>query len=77
LQAVSSGLHCQDIHGRLAKQALDAPIVALGEKLPIAYSPKQTDVSQGMHFNQFNNAWGTNYIQWFGEDACYRLTLRA
>ena len=52
-------------------------MVALGEKSPIAYSTAQPDIAKGIHFSLFNNAWGTNYIQWFGEDTRFRFVLRA
>jgi hypothetical protein len=55
---------------------LDAPVVALGEKSPIYFSKDQPDVSKGVHFSLYNNAWGTNYIQWFGEDLRFRFEVR-
>ncbi|HZY62552.1 MAG TPA: DUF5054 domain-containing protein [Edaphobacter sp.] len=55
---------------------LDAPVVAFGDRSPLNYSPNPPDVSSGVHVNLFNNAWGTNYIQWCGGDWAYRFTLR-
>ena len=55
---------------------LDAPVVALGEKSPIYFSKEQPDLAKGVHFSLFNNAWGTNYIQWFGEDLRFRFEVR-
>jgi hypothetical protein len=52
-------------------------VVALGERSPISFSKEQPDLSQGLHFSLFNNAWGTNYVQWFGEDMQFRFLLRA
>jgi hypothetical protein len=34
-------------------------------------------MKHGVHVNLFNNAWGTNYIQWGGGDWTYRFTLTA
>ena len=34
-------------------------------------------MTKGIHFSLFTNAWGTNYIQWFGEDMRFRFVLRA
>jgi len=52
-------------------------LLALGEKSPIYFSNSQPDASKGIHFSLFNNGWGTNYIQWFGEDMRYRFAIRA
>jgi hypothetical protein len=60
----------------LAIYTLDAPVVAFGEKSPIYFSKAFPDVSQGAHFSLYNNAWGTNYIQWFGEDLRFRFEVR-
>ena len=58
-------------------ETLDAPLIAVGEKSPINFSRAQPDLSGGVHCNLFNNAWGTNYIMWFGEDMRFRFRIRA
>ena len=77
MHAVSRAVHYQDAKGSLAIETLDAPVVALGERSPIAYSQAQPDIAKGIHFSLYNNAWGTNYVQWFGEDTRFRFVLRA
>ena len=77
MHAVSRAVRYQDAQGSLSIETLDAPVVALGEKSPIAYSTAQPDMTKGIHFSLFNNAWGTNYIQWFGENTRFRFVLRA
>jgi hypothetical protein len=77
MHAVSRHVRYQDAQGSFSIDTLDAPVFALGEKSPIAYSTAQPDIAQGIHFSLFNNAWGTNYIQWFGEDTRFRFVLRA
>ncbi len=77
MHAVSGIIHYQDAQRSLSIETLDAPVVALGEKSPLAYSTAQPDIAQGIHFSLYNNAWGTNYIQWFGEDTRFRFVLRA
>jgi hypothetical protein len=77
MHAVSREVRYKDAEGSLSIATLDAPVVALGEKSPIAYSTAQPDITKGLHFSLFNNAWGTNYIQWFGEDTRFRFVLRA
>jgi hypothetical protein len=55
--------------------SLDAPLVVLGEMTPIYFSNEQPDPAKGIHFSLFNNGWGTNYVQWFGEDALFRFSI--
>lgn len=77
MHALGSGLSYKDARGALSIETLDAPVVALGVKSPIYFSTAQPDISDGIHFSLFNNGWGTNYIQWFGEDMRFRFTVRA
>ena len=55
---------------------LDAPVVALGERTPLNFSPSLPDLNMGVHFSLFNNAWGTNYPQWASGSWRYRFRLR-
>jgi hypothetical protein len=77
MHAVTREVRYKDAQGSLSIETLDAPVVALGEKSPIAFSTAQPDIAKGLHFSLFNNAWGTNYIEWFGEDTRFRFVLRA
>jgi hypothetical protein len=56
-------------------ETLDAPVVTMGEKTPLGFSNLQPDLAAGFHISLFNNAWGTNYPQWFGEDMRFRFRL--
>jgi hypothetical protein len=77
MHCVIEGLRYSDARGALAIQTLDAPLVALGEMSPVHFSREQPDLSKGIHFNLFNNGWGTNYVQWFGENMRFRFRLTA
>ncbi len=77
MHAVTNGVFYKDAQGSFSIETLDAPAVALGERSPIYYSNDQPDLTKGLHFSLFNNAWGTNYIQWFGDDMRFRFVLRA
>ena len=52
-------------------------LIAFTRKSPLNYSRSQPDLTGGVHSNLYNNAWGTNYIMWFGEDMRFRYTVRA
>ena len=77
MHAVLGGLRYRGPEGALGIETLDAPVVALGEKLPVHFSRDQPDLANGFHFSLFNNGWGTNYIQWFGEDMRFRFRIHA
>jgi len=77
MHALSTGLTYRDEQGAFAIGTLDAPLVVLGSQSPIYFSNTQPDLSKGVHFSLFNNGWGTNYVQWFGEDMRFRFTIKA
>lgn len=76
MHSLSTGFSCRSGNSTLFVDTIDAPVVALGERSPLNFSQDQPDLRQGVHCNLFNNAWGTNYIQWFGEDCRLRFRLR-
>jgi len=77
MHAVGKGFQYREAMHSFAVETVDAPVVALGERTPIGFSGAQPDLSSGVHSCLFNNAWGTNYIMWFGEDMRFRYILRA
>ncbi len=77
MHAVSTEFTYKDEKGSFTVEPLDAPVIAMGRKSPLNFSKAQPDLASGMHCNLFNNAWGTNYIMWFGEDMRFRFVLRA
>jgi hypothetical protein len=77
MHALSDGLEYHDETGRFRIETLDAALAVLGERSPIYFSNARPDLSKGVHFSLFNNGWGTNYVQWFGEDMRFRFTVRA
>jgi hypothetical protein len=77
MHALDRGFSYRDGSASFAVETLDAPVVALGEKSPLNFSTSQPDLAGGVHCNLFNNAWGTNYIMWYGEDMRFRFILRA
>jgi len=76
MHAVSSGFEYRQSGDSFRVETLDAPVVAFGVKSPLNFSRSQASLTGGVHCNLFNNAWGTNYIMWFGEDMRFRFVLR-
>jgi hypothetical protein len=77
MHALSRGFGYKDRSGTLFVETIDAPLVTLGVKSPLPFSKRQPDLSAGVHCNLFNNAWGTNYIMWSGEDMRFRFLIHA
>ena len=77
MHAVSTQFSYKDQDGSFIVEPLDSPLIAMGKKSPLNFSKDQPDLSSGMHCNLFNNAWGTNYIMWYGEDMRSRFVLHA
>jgi hypothetical protein len=77
MHALSTGFDYRYREESFSVETIDAPVVALGMRNPIGFSLAQPDLSQGIHSCLFNNAWGTNYIMWYGEDMRFRYTIRA
>lgn len=77
MHALSKGFAYGHGGSIFAVDTVDAPVVSFGERNPIGFSTAQPDLAAGIHTCLFNNAWGTNYIMWYGEDMRFRFTLRA
>jgi hypothetical protein len=75
MHALTGPLSYSDDKRSVSIESLDAPVVSLGHLSPIHFSRDRPDLANGFHYSLFNNAWGTNYIQWFAEDARFRFRL--
>lgn len=76
LHAVDRFVHYADSTGSLVVETIDAPLVAPGEPSLLDFNDGQPPLEKGIHFNLYNNVWGTNFPMWFGEDARFRFTLQ-
>jgi hypothetical protein len=77
MHAISNFVRYKDSRGEFSIDSMDVPLVVLGERSPLHFSNAQPELNQGVHFSLMNNAWGTNYPQWFGEAVRFRFVLRA
>jgi len=57
--------HSSEKDGKFHIESLDSGVVCFGEPTPFPTPFTQPDLSQGVHFNLFNNIWGTNYVMWY------------
>ena len=75
LHAVWQGARNEDGPACITLQTLDAPLIAPGSPSLLNFTNRQPDLNSGLHFNLFNNLWGTNFPMWFEEDARFRFVL--
>jgi hypothetical protein len=75
LHAVEKQVHYADGEGQLRIETLDAPLAAPGKPALLCFDQDLPAVEGGVHFNLYNNIWGTNFPMWFDQDARFRFTL--
>ncbi len=76
LHAIGKGVRYADARGVLSIDSLDAPLVAPGAPSLLDFNNRQPPLGKGgVHFNLYNNIWGTNFPMWFEEDARFRFSL--
>jgi Domain of unknown function (DUF5054) len=75
MHAIDDRITCRNGAHQLFLTTQDAPLVALGVQSPLYFNREQPQLDKGIHFNLFNNAWGTNYIMWYSEDMRFRFSI--
>lgn len=76
MHATDVGVRYQDDARKLDITPLDSALVAPGKRSLLDFHNLLPDMAQGgLHFNLFNNVWGTNFRMWFGEDAQFRFVV--
>lgn len=70
-----SVLYVEENSRKLQIQTLDVPLVAPGDPSLLDFNNEQPRLENGMHFNLYNNIWGTNFPMWYDEDARFRFNL--
>lgn len=75
LHAIDQQVVYSDDRGRIGIRSLDAHLVAPGEPSLLDFNNRRPPMSRGMHFNLYNNVWGTNFRMWYDDDARFRFSL--
>lgn len=75
LHACSGAFQMIDSGGCLEIHSLDAPLVAPGVPSLLNFNNDLPDLHKGVHYNLYNNLWGTNFPMWFEEDCRFRFKL--
>lgn len=75
LHAIWSGIRYDGEDGALTIDSLDAPLVAPGRRDLLHCDSQPLPLAQGMHFNLYNNIYGSNFTMWYEQDARFRFRL--
>jgi hypothetical protein len=75
LHAIDSGVYYAGDDGACRILSADAPLVAPGEPALLQFDNRQPPLRKGMHFNLYNNIWGTNFPMWYDEDAAFMFRV--
>jgi hypothetical protein len=54
---------------------LDSKLLSLGERRLYNFEQNCADLKGGLHFNLYNNLWGTNFKMWYEEDIISRFKI--
>ena len=65
------------IDGKTRILNLDSPLVAPGKPSLLDFHNKLPNLKGGVHFNLYNNIWGTNFPMWFGDNMLFRYKIKA
>lgn len=76
LHGVMDKVICDDDAHTLAIYTLDAPLVAPGDPSLLNFGNEPPMLQRGMHFNLYNNTWGTNFPSWYGGSARFRFIFK-
>ncbi|WP_412966561.1 DUF5054 domain-containing protein [Fredinandcohnia sp. 179-A 10B2 NHS] len=79
LHAVDKGVYYNGADGEIVLETKDSPLVSPGEKRLLQFDNSFASLEGGIHFNIYNNIWGTNFPMWYEEDgkSRFRLNLKS
>jgi hypothetical protein len=66
----------EDAKQTITLESLDAPLLAPGRPMLLNFTNDQPQLDQGMHFNLYNNVWGTNFPMWSEGNFLFRFNLK-
>lgn len=55
----------------------DSPLVAPGRPSLLDFHNKLPNMKGGLHYNLYNNIWGTNFPMWYGDNMLFRYRIKA
>ncbi|MFS0821518.1 DUF5054 domain-containing protein [Bacillus sp. 1P02SD] len=76
LHAVDKGVYYHGADGEVQIETRDSPLVSPGQKRLLQFDNTFAPLEGGIHFNLYNNIWGTNFPMWYEEDGKSRFRLK-
>ena len=55
---------------------LDSTLISIGEKRLYNFDQNYAELKGGLHFNLYNNLWGTNFKMWYEDDIISRFKIK-
>lgn len=65
------------IDGKVQILNMDSPLVAPGKPSLLDFHNKLPNMKGGLHYNLYNNVWGTNFPMWYGDNMLFRYRIKA
>jgi len=75
LHGVDRGAFYRDDQQQMALFTADAHLIAPGRPQLYEFTDEIPDMTEGLHFNLYNNLWGTNFPMWCSDDLGFRTSL--
>ncbi|WP_462431214.1 DUF5054 domain-containing protein [Bacteroides nordii] len=75
MHAVTGDIKMSDNKKLMRLYSWDAPLVVLNRRDIMYFDNMPVIPLNGVNFCLFNNTWGTNYPQWFGDDMKFRFSI--
>jgi hypothetical protein len=75
LHAMDPDIMCRQAGNQLVFTSRHAPLVAPGEHKLLDFDNQLPNLDGGIHYNLYNNIWGTNFPMWYGDDTKLDFSL--
>lgn len=75
LHAVDEKIICQNELDNILFYSYHAPLVSMGESKLLNFDNQLPDISGGIHYNLYNNIWGTNFPMWYSDNTKFDFKL--
>jgi hypothetical protein len=62
-------------NSKISITPLDSTLLSIGERRLYNFEQNYSDLKGGLHFNLYNNLWGTNFKMWYEEDIISRFKI--
>lgn len=75
MHSIQKNIRYIDKNGKMVIESKDAHLLNLGKPSLLDFRQQLPDISDGLHFNLFNNVWKTNFRAWYEENTKFRFKV--